>query len=156
MKLLSVDPGNEVSAFVILDGEKILEADIVPNEELLEIINMNGDLTNHMAIEMIASYGLAVGVTVFETVLWIGRFMQAYGFDESTKVYRKDVKMHFCNSMRAKDGNIRQALIDRFGPVGTKKAPGHLYGLSKDKWSAMAIGIYWTDTKLNSSLLATR
>ena len=42
--------------------------------------------------------------------------------------------------MKAKDSNIRQALIDRFGPVGTKKNPGWFYGVSKDVWAAIAVG----------------
>ena len=38
-------------------------------------------------------------------------------------IYRKEEKMNICHTMRAKDSNIRQALIDRFGEVGTKKNP---------------------------------
>ena len=53
--------------------------------------------------------------------------------------------MNLCYDSRAKDGNIRQALIDRFGPVGTKKAPGWFYGVSKDVWAAVAVGVTWAD-----------
>jgi hypothetical protein len=49
--------------------------------------------------------------------------------------------------MRAKDSNIRQALIDRFGEPGTKKVPGLLYGIKKDEWSALALGVFWHDTQ---------
>jgi len=54
--------------------------------------------------------------------VWIGKFTEASGMKENY-IYRKDEKMNICHSMRAKDSNIRQALIDRFGIVGTKKNP---------------------------------
>lgn len=78
-----------------------------------------------LVIEMIASYGMPVGKEVFDTCVWIGKFIQtAEDRKIQTKyIYRKDEKMNICNSMKAKDSNIRQALIDRFGIVGTKKKP---------------------------------
>ena len=78
-----------------------------------------------LVIEMIASYGMTVGQTVFETCVWIGRFVEIASFNniKFEYIYRKDEKMNLCYSMKAKDSNIRQALIDRFGPVGTKKNP---------------------------------
>lgn len=74
---------------------------------------------------MIASYGMAVGKEVFETCVWIGRFIEIARLRkiEVEYIYRKDEKMNLCQSMKAKDSNIRQALIDRFGEVGTKKNP---------------------------------
>jgi len=74
---------------------------------------------------MIASYGMAVGKEVFETCVWIGRFIEIARLRniEVEYIYRKEEKMNLCNSMKAKDSNIRQALIDRFGEVGTKKNP---------------------------------
>lgn len=100
-----------------------------------------------LAIEMVASYGMAVGKDVFETCVWIGRFVQAYP-GRTHWVYRKDVKMALCGSMRARDSNIRQALTDRYGPgrekaVGRKKAPGPLYGIRTHLWSALAVGVTW-------------
>lgn len=98
-------------------------------------------------IEMVASYGMPVGKEVFDTCVWIGRFTQQA--DEIGKeykyIYRKDEKMNICNSMKAKDSNIRQALIDRFGEVGTKKNPGWFYGFKTDIWQAYAVGVTYLD-----------
>jgi len=57
---------------------------------------------------------------------------------------RRAVKLALCGDSRAKDANIRQALIDRFGgsaAIGRKTAPGPLYGISRDVWSALAIAV---------------
>lgn len=95
-----------------------------------------------LAIEMVASYGMPVGREVFETVRWIGRFQQAWRDPESVLlIYRKDVKMHLCQSMKAKDTHIWQALIDKLGPVGTKAAPGPLYGVKSHARSAVAVAV---------------
>jgi hypothetical protein len=99
---------------------------------------------------MIASYGMPVGREVFETCVWIGRFMEQWGApDRVNLVYRKDVKMHLCGSPRAKDANIRQALIDLFEPtgggktpqIGTKAKPGPLYGVSTHAWPALGVAV---------------
>lgn len=104
--------------------------------------NCVGDIV----IEMIASYGMPVGKEVFETCVWIGKFAEASGMKENY-IYRKDEKMNLCHSMKAKDSNIRQALIDRFGIVGTKKNPGWFYGFKADIWQAYAVGITYLDIK---------
>jgi hypothetical protein len=61
---------------------------------------------------------------------------------------RRAVKLALCGDSRAKDANIRQALIDRFGgkdaAVGRKAAPGPLYGISRDVWSALAIAVTYS------------
>ena len=148
MILLCVDPGTNVSGVVVYDGSEVMEVyPEIDNEELLYNMGLMG-MPDHMAIEMVASYGMPVGREVFETCVWIGRFIQSFNGDH-TKIYRKDVKLALCDSMRAKDANIRQAIIDRFPTtgggktpqVGTKKQPGPLYGVSKHAWSALAVGI---------------
>ena len=148
--ILAIDPGCTESAYVIIrDDLSIQEFAKIPNEELIGIIPCilyNGH-AKHVAIEMVASYGMPVGVEVFETVFWIGRFWEA-SLDYSvtvSKVYRKDEKMNLCHSMKAKDANIRQALIDRFGVVGTKKNPGWFYGFKADIWQAYAVGVTYYD-----------
>lgn len=152
--ILAIDPGPKESAYAILDKNlKPVIFHKLSNEELLERIRRqnptNLERVNHVAIEMIASYGMAVGKEVFETVYWIGRFWEAIKFtDKMQFIYRKDEKMNLCHSMKANDSNIRQALIDRFGPVGTKKNPGWFYGVSKDVWAAIAVGVTYSDLYL--------
>ncbi len=146
-KIFAIDPGTTGSAFVFWDTEeeKLLEYGIAKNEELID----NIDYTNVdvAVIEMVASYGMAVGQSVFETVYWIGRYAKELESNniDVVRVYRKQVCMTLCNSTRAKDSNIRQALIDRYGKQGTKKEPGVLYGISKDVWQALAIAIHWQE-----------
>lgn len=161
MRILAVDPGPVKSAYVILvEGLKPQEFGIVPNEELICIIEsvVSDSFTYgksdpfQIAIEMIASYGMAVGKEVFETCLWIGRFTQAAEPMPVQYIYRKDEKINLCGSMKAKDGNIRQALIDRFGPVGTKKNQGWFYGVSKDIWAAIACGTTYHDMYLKGDI----
>jgi hypothetical protein len=82
---------------------------------------------------------MAVGREVFETCVWIGRFVERLGI--VTLVYRKDVKLTICGSPRAKDANVRAALIDRLGQVGTKNNPGPLYGMKSHLWSALAVAV---------------
>lgn len=148
-KVIAIDPGNIESAYVILEFSdpqniKILEKGKVSNMDLLMILNeLDGGID--FAIEMVASYGMAVGVSVFETVFWIGRFWECSLAGCKTKVYRKDVKMNLCNAMKAKDSNISQALKDRFGVVGTKKNQGYFYGFHDDIWSAFAVGVTYID-----------
>lgn len=148
--ILAIDPGPTESAYVILDGElKPVDFGKFDNELVLEVIQANNVLRSidHFAIEMVASYGMAVGADVFETVFWIGRFWEETGnIENKERIYRKDVKINLCHNMKAKDSNIRQALIDRFGMVGVKKKPGWFYGVSKDVWSAIAVGVTYADT----------
>lgn len=147
MYLLSIDPGNISSAYCLINSKdySIIEFALVDNEELLNIINkLNFE---YLAIEMVASYGMPVGATVFDTCVWIGRFIEAAirkGVNY-TRIYRLEEKIEICHDTRAKDANIRQALIDRFGEIGTKKNPGWFYGFKKDIWQAYAVGVTYID-----------
>jgi hypothetical protein len=147
--ILAIDPGSTESAYVVLDKnlKPIMFHKMENNLILDEMYRTIGDgRLQHFAIEMVASYGMAVGKEVFETCVWAGRFWEAsLWIPNMQRIYRKDEKMNLCNSMKAKDGNIRQALIDRFGPVGVKKRPGWFYGVSKDVWSAIAVGVTYHD-----------
>jgi hypothetical protein len=123
MKLATIDPGTEKSAFVLWDGKRPTASFIEENGKLLTFLyrSRQGNEFEHIAIEGIQCQGMAVGAETFTTCIWIGRFIEAWG-GEWSLVYRNEVKMHLCGSPRAKDPNIRQALIDKFG--GESKAIG--------------------------------
>ncbi len=147
MQILGIDPGPIQSAWVIWDDGRQIITDMGIAENRMIVPRLKEQAFQKVAIEMVASYGMPVGKEVFETCVWIGYFLKSLGIEDmaSTFIYRKDVKMNLCHSMRAKDGNIRQALIDRFGHQGTKKEPGILYGVSKDIWSALAVAVTYCD-----------
>jgi hypothetical protein len=143
--ILAIDPGPVKSAFVIWDGRIVIDSAWIDNHEIRDVISMYSRKCT-IAIEMIASYGMAVGADVFQTCVEIGR-MQEVAEGRAELVFRRDVKLHLCGSARAKDPNIRQALLDRFGPVGTKKAKGPLYGVKSHIWSALAVAVTASETK---------
>lgn len=147
--VLAIDPGTTSSAYVVYCEPMIIEHAIVENQELLDRIRFEHfNSVDHLAIEMISSYGMTVGAEVFRTCVWIGRFEEAWG-EPYSELLRRDVKLHVCASPRAKDANIRQALLDRFGARGTKAKPGATYGLRKDEWQALAVAVTWSDGRLS-------
>ena len=152
--ILAIDPGNIESAYVVLDENlKPIEFGKFVNENIRQVLRLYLNKYHHdidIVIEMIASYGMAVGKEVFDTCVWIGRFtemIETYNMN-THYIYRKDEKMNLCYTMKAKDSNIRQALIDRFGDKGTKAAPGWFHGFKSDIWQAYAIGVTYYDMYL--------
>ena len=149
MKIFAIDPGTEQSGWVVMIDGAIIDSGVWSNEELLKrVAILPWDYV--LAIEMIASYGMAVGKEVFATCVWIGRYMQASRNPDAVRlVFRKDVKLHLCGSPRAKDPNIRQALIDLYEPtgggktpqIGTKAKPGPLFGVSTHAWPALGVAV---------------
>ncbi len=168
-RVLAIDPGNTESGYALIDAATCqpLEVGKIANGVLLDMLLdwSVGDLADEttagtplygaLAIEMVASYGMAVGREVFETCVWIGRFQQLADIyaDGATcdLVYRRDVKLHHCGVTKAKDSNIAQALIDRFAPgqpnrgKGTKADPGWFHGFAADMWQAYALAVVVAD-----------
>jgi hypothetical protein len=144
--VLAIDPGSARSAWLQYDGTLPGRFGIATNDVLVRALRTGG-LPDVVVIEKVESYGMAVGAEVFDTVLWAGRFAEAAHRVPVVLLPRRAVKLALCGDSRAKDANIRQALIDRFGgsaAVGRKAAPGPLYGISRDVWSALAIAVTYT------------
>lgn len=174
--VMAVDPGPQQSAYVTvrphpnaIGGLQIVEFAILLNEAVLADIRGFASLPledRRLVIEQIASMGMAVGAETFETCVWTGRFMEVFeAGSQSTahRIPRVPIKVHLCGTAKAKDANVRQALIDRFGgssalrkPKAAKKNrhgviivpeidPGPLAGISSHCWAALALACVYVD-----------
>lgn len=147
MKILAIDSGNTESgvAIIRMPDFRLEWFAKLPNEDVYKVAHRYD--FDEIAIEMVACYGMPVGKDVFETCLWVGRFVEQFKEYKISFVYRKEEKLHLCGSLKAKDSNIRQALINRYAKLdfkngkGTKKAPDTFYGVANDVWAAIAVGV---------------
>ena len=152
MKVLAIDPGNRQSAWCMIDGETLKPLSFGKEENQVVLDAVQHLSYDSIVIERVASYGMAVGRDVFETCEWVGRFTQAARVPPDY-VYRQEEKLHLCGDSRAKDTNIRRALIDRFAQhdikngKGTKKNPDWFYGFSADVWQAYAVAVTYVETR---------
>jgi hypothetical protein len=140
------DPRNRC----LYDGTSVHNSGVLANHEMLAVLQLV--TADQLAIERVASYGMAVGREVFETCEWVGEYRNEWrrrGKGEALLIYRRDVKLHLCGTTTAKDSNIRQSLLDMFPrtgggkmpQIGTKARPGPLYGVTSHAWSALAVAI---------------
>ena len=150
MRVLALDPGDTQTGYCFIDVDTLrpLRFGKEDNQSVLLLVQLEAyDL---LVSERVASYGMAVGRSVFETCEWVGRYTQA-SHAPVVYIYRQEEKIHICHDSRAKDSNIRRALIDRFAQQdlkngrGTKKKPDWFYGFKKDVWAAYAAGITYIE-----------
>lgn len=157
--ICAIDPGDVRSAYVVVDehdGIRPHDVGIVENLSLrLQLPVLLADV-DRVVIEMIGHYGtgMPAGKTVFDTCVWIGRWMEVAVRSRGLLpelVLRPTVKAHLCGSARAKDPNVTQALIDRFAAgepnrgKGTKSRPGWFHGFRADIWAAYAVAVWAAD-----------
>ena len=162
--ILGIDPGNEQSAYALVDANTLRPVSFVKLEnelmychmvDAIRALELDSYQDLHVAIEMIASYGMPVGAEVFETCVWIGRLEERLKDFPVSRIFRRDEKLTICGSPRANDANIIQALTDRFAPgqmnrgKGTKKEPGWFYGFRADVWQAYALGVTYIDRHIH-------
>jgi len=137
--ILGIDPGTTESAYVVLHKGTIVSSAKLPNFELRALLpKLQG--YRILAIEGMQSYGLPVGREVFDTVCWIGRFIEASTAPVVWPVFRPAVRAHHLGVAKGKSGDaaIRRAMLARFGPERTR-------GITKDQWSALAVATYVAD-----------
>ena len=150
-EILAIDPGTEQSGWVRLYGARVLESGVSPNEDLLaRVCTLSGYVraglvSAMLAVERFEARGMPIGDDSIRTILWTGRFVQAWRPQDAVMVKRSAIKVHLCGTAKAKDPNVRQALIDRLGAPGTKKAPGPTYGVTSHAWAALAVAVAAAD-----------
>jgi len=151
-RILGLDPGPIKTGWAVMDGPAFVGGGVSENEVVLDWLKKDSMEVDRVALEMIASYGMPVGAEVFETCVWIGRFIQA-SQRPTVRIGRQPVKLFLCGSPKAKDPNVRQAILDLFPrngggavpQVGTKKQPGPLFGVSSHAWPALAVALYYNE-----------
>lgn len=147
MRIFAIDAGTTESGYCIMDSEtyKPLFFGKDDNEEVLKyVLEGNYDV---LVYEEFQSYGMSVGKSTITSITWNGRFIQAAVslLKPFYPIYRSEEKITICGTMKAKDANIRQALIDRFAEFDFKQGKGvkahrdFFYGFAKDSWSGFAI-----------------
>lgn len=152
--ILAIDVGTTETGYCLIEKEtyKPLKFGKISNEELLKIVKE--EKYDELVYEEFQSYGMPIGISTITSITWNGRYIQS-ALDRGKKVnfvYRKEEKINLCGSMKAKDSNIRQALIDRFGNVGVKANKGFFYGFKKDIWAAFAVGCTYLDKQKEGNL----
>lgn len=165
-RTLAIDPGTVQSAWVLLDGETPVDWAIDPNDDVVRWLRHSAvvQTVDQIVVEDVQSYGMPVGREVFEMVRWSGRFQEAIEYRVQQPVFLEDrrvewitrleVKTRLCGSAKAKDPNVRQAVLDRYGgsnAKGTKAHPGPLYGFKADLFAALAVGLAFLDKQREGS-----
>jgi hypothetical protein len=163
MILMAIDPGTAQSAWLVFDTatglpDRILRG-IEPNSELIDRLRGWHDMARvggithvpflgAIVIEQVVSYGMPIGETTIETVHWAGRFAEAAYATPVYRIPRLAVRLALCHSTRAKDPNVRAALLDRFGgdaAIGRKASPGPLYGFKTHLFAALGVACTFAD-----------
>jgi hypothetical protein len=162
--ILAIDPGSEQSAWLFFDTATGRPGafGIEPNDELLRMLRQwtsYGRIQDDdvVVIETIEPrYGLQMGWSTLDTARWIGRLQEAAQPSPVVLLRRSEILRHLgvVTSPRkgekrvSADSGVRQALTDRYGgpaAIGRKAAPGPLYGVSRDAWSALALAVVYAD-----------
>jgi len=158
-QVFAIDTGSQKSGFcqfeITPDGYqpyRMITHGVIDNADLVILLMLKKDCA--IVMENFQSMGMAVGKSVFDSCIWLGRFIEMARRSNDKRpvflMHRTTVKREICGQTRAKDKNVRQSIIDMFGvgggdgkvpQIGTKKNKGPLYGVSSHVWSALAVGI---------------
>lgn len=138
--VLAVDPGPVQSGIVKFDGERVLFAGVLPNEDVLKIIA--DDNSDVMAIELFVATGQPLADESLYTVRWEERFRLASGDPEQVlMIPRRAVKKAVGVDHRATDAGVNAAIVRLVGEKGTKANPGPCYGVKSHAWAALGVAV---------------
>jgi hypothetical protein len=169
VKILAIDPGREVSHWVVYDHDEKRVVAVGPNhsnDDLLAALRYPGidpdewNGVTHIVIETIEPRGERLGHDVVNTILWVGRFQEA---SRGELLGRSKVWKFLCGKDRD-DAAVRRVLIDKLGPPkifteiagpkgGVKRvsAPGPTFGVSGHCWQSLGLAVTFAETISNNN-----
>lgn len=150
MKILAIDPGNEQSAWVRWDTEtdsfvesssRQLDLGLCKNGSFYHSFPILCNGVDMVACEMVQSYGMGVGRTIFETCLFVGELRAL------TRRCGIPFNMYGRPTIKGQiggrtDAEIRASLRLRYGEA---RKGEKLEGVKKDIWSALALASALTE-----------
>ncbi len=151
--VIGIDPGPKEHAAVMLHKGKAITLSSLDDGEIAATFTILGVDEAIVAYEQFAPYGSSLDDgslrTIFETGRLVSR-LQKFPRIRCVGLRRQQVKRYLVGRAACGDPQVRGALIERFGPtkelaVGTKKAPGPLYGISGHHWAALAVAVTASD-----------
>jgi hypothetical protein len=160
MLILCLDPGTTKTGACVFDTERKIPVEFggfkpskIDNEVVLRLLTPHHEggllesFVERVVIEDITNQGVN-GNTIIQTVRWTGRFDQRCSDNNTPFSYikRNYVKKHLTGKVNGiKDSHIRQAVIAGIYPPYSRKNPGPLEGVVADVWSAVALGLTFTE-----------
>ena len=157
--ILAIDPGSTESAWVVYDQGKLIRFGIDDNDTTIGVVAEFAfhDHGMRLAIEDVRSFGQVIGQTILDTAKFIGAVGHCWKLYRDIdsrpclEIPRKTIVTRLCGLATKGDPAVRRAIINRYGgekkAVGTKKAPGPLYGVTYDVWQALAVAITADETE---------
>lgn len=147
--ILAIDPGSAESAWLVLLDESVVSFAKEPNDVVLARLHIAGGPGHEgwstVVMEDLEPRQQPLGREVADTLRWIGRFMEAARPLPVHLLTRRAVTAHHIDGgTKDADKRIRAQLIDRYG-TGSERKGGPLYGITHDVWSALAIGLAYSD-----------
>jgi hypothetical protein len=154
--VLSIDPGEKTSGYVVYDRDRhrVLDSNSeADNESVLWTITHDWATWAALVCEKPAAMGQPLSSNLVETTIWAGAFWAASDRGRWHWLTRNQIKVALCGRCQGvKDSHVACAAQERFGgrkaALGTKKEPGPCYGVAGHSWQALAACLAWVEIEL--------
>ena len=149
--IVGVDPGTTESAWVkyLIAEDRVEQFETLDNDLFVDVLAPRrdggwGKSNCILVVEQMASYGKPVSTSVFDTVFWSGRFVQAWG-GRFVMYPRRRVKKVLLGKDKGGDPQVHTAVLSWFGgktlAVGSKSDKGELWGMKGHEWQACGLAL---------------
>ena len=150
MKILAINPGDIVSAWVLYDVDNKIPLEYAKEENDVILNKILGFDCDKLIIQVSKPHGMPISINKFNTYIWSGRFWGSFGKDVEL-VDLDDIKRFFFGQIgKIKNTDIYKEILSRYGgdkkiACGTKESPGVLYGFNLETILALSVAITFSE-----------